>query len=322
MIFDQRGNLLLSNQAFADFYPLEVEPTPTLEQLGSRLVVKDDAPLLPAGPGLEGEAYLNHELYAVRIVPLPPTTLSPGGGTIVTLMSLRARVERDRARAEALGFITHELRTPLVAIQGFAQVLMRYPDSPDSAAAPETIFRESKRLLALINTYLDVLRLDAGARPVDTSIVELDETVRQVFDILQPIAATSKMRLVFESREPAWIRGDAPLLSGAVLNLVSNAIKYGRLGSEIRVRCFHDRDQVVLTVHNAGEPISPGDLPRVFDPYFRASKVEAARAGWGLGLAFVKRIAEKHGGSVGVESNSNGTTFEIRLPANTAAAAA
>ncbi len=231
-------------------------------------------------------------------------------------------MERDRARAEALGFITHELRTPLVAIQGFAQLLMRYPDVRESKAAPETIFRESKRLLALINTYLDVLRLDAGARPVATSPVDLDQTVRQVFDILQPLAATSEMRLVFESGEPASIKGDAPLLSGAVLNLISNAIKYGRRDSEIRVRCFRDGDQVALAVHNQGKPIAEEDLPRVFDPYFRASKVEATRAGWGLGLAFVKRIAEKHGGSVGVASNSNGTTFEIRLPADSAAAAA
>ena len=83
----------------------------------------------------------------------------------MTLTNLQTRVERDRARSEALAFITHELRTPLASIQGFADLMIRYPGSPDCDGAPETISWESKRLLALINSYLDVLRLDAARSP-------------------------------------------------------------------------------------------------------------------------------------------------------------
>ena len=313
-IFDEQGKLLLRNRAFADAYLLDPKSTITLDQTRSRWEpAGDPAATFTDGSG-EQEVSLNGELYSVRIAKLPPTNLSPMGGTIVTLTNLRTRVERDRARAESLGFITHELRTPLASIQGFAELMMSYPDSPVCAAAPETIYRESKRLLALISSYLDVLRLDAGAKAVKTARVELADIVEQVFDILLPLASAAGMQLVFDRQEGVSVMGDGPLISGAVLNLVSNAIKYGQAGSDIRVRCFRDNKEVIISVHNLGQPVDPEELTRLFDPYYRASNADKSKTGWGLGLAFVRRIAEKHGGSVRADSTSSGTTFEIRLP--------
>ena len=320
-VFDQQGRLLLQNQAFAATCLPASQTQMTLEELRAHLQPADDGGLRTTGKIVEGEAYINKDLYAVRIAPMPPTSLAPGGGTIVTLASLRTRVERDRSRAEALGFITHELRTPLVSIQGFAELMMHYPASPATASAPETIFRESKRLLALISSYLDVLRLDAGAKALSADLVELDGLVRQVFDILQPLAAAAKMRLLFESKEPVALIADAHLLSGAVLNLVSNAIKYGQPGTDIVVHGEDQDGEVVVTVISTGEPIPADALPHLFEAYYRASKEEGSKSGWGLGLAFVKRIAEKHGGSVSVESGSSGNHFAIHLPAKTAVTA-
>jgi signal transduction histidine kinase/CHASE2 domain-containing sensor protein len=314
-IFDEHGRLLLRNQAFAGAFQLEDDSRLTLEHVRSEWVVNDEAPLTQVDQVEEGEVTVDRELYSVRIAPLPPTKISPGGGTIVTLTSLRTRVERDRARSEALGFITHELRTPLSSIQGFAELMMQYPGSAVCAGAPETIFRESKRLLALISSYLDVLRLDAGSKPVSLSLIELESVVLQVFDILKPLAQAAGMQLVLEDEEPGAILGDAPLISGAVLNLVSNAIKYGQPGSPVNVRCFRDNEEVIISVHNLGKPIAEEEIARLFDAYFRASNVEKNKTGWGLGLAFVKRIAEKHGGTVRAESHSSGVVFEIHLPA-------
>lgn len=314
-IFDENGRLLLNNQSFAAVCQPEMQDALTLDRLLAKLRPAENEAFFSAGSSSEGEVYLGEELYSFRSVPLSATTISPGGGTIITLLNLRTRVERDRARAETLGFITHELRTPLVSIQGFAELLMRYPSSPSCTTAPETIFRESKRLLALINSYLDVLRLDAGAKPICVDILEVDHLVREVFEILQPLAAAAGMQMVFDSREPAMVTGDATLIRGAVLNLVSNAIKYGKPGTEIRVGCSSGTDQVTIQVDNDGEPIATDDIPRVFDPYYRASSVETRKAGWGLGLAFVKRIAERHGGSVSVQTRLGGNSFLIHLPA-------
>lgn len=314
-IFDEQGKLLLKNRAFAEAYGLRSSSSFTLEEARSRWIPGVEGDVDVSKSNGELEITLDQELYSVRMTPLPPTNLSPKGGTIVTLTSLRTRVERDRARAESLGFITHELRTPLASIQGFAELMMSYPDSPVCAAAPETIFRESKRLLALISSYLDVLRLDAGAKAITFSRVELPDIVRQVFDILQPLASAAGMRLVLEPGEGTIVTGDNALISGAVLNLVSNAIKYGQPGADIRVRCFRDNEKVIISVYNLGKPVDPEEMSRLFEPYFRASNAEKSKTGWGLGLAFVKRIAEKHGGSVRAESQETGTLFEIHLPA-------
>jgi signal transduction histidine kinase/CHASE2 domain-containing sensor protein len=316
-IFDGEGKLLLNNRAFANAHQQDTAASLTLQQVRAQWVVSTEAPLVLRETIEEGEVSLGQELYSARVAPLPPTKLSPQGGTIVTLTNLRTRVERDRARAEALGFITHELRTPLASVQGFAELMMQYPDSPACAGAPETIFRESKRLLALISSYLDVLRLDAGAKPVATNFVELEGVVAQVFEILQPLANAAGMRLVHDRRDNIAVIGDAPLISGAILNLVSNAIKYGQPGTDIEVRCSRHNDEVVIAVHNAGAPLAQEEVSHLFDPYYRASNVEKGKTGWGLGLAFVKRIAEKHGGSVRAESQPAGVLFEIHLPAVT-----
>jgi signal transduction histidine kinase/CHASE2 domain-containing sensor protein len=312
-IFDEKGHLLLKNALFATVASSEPEPF-TLEKLRARLLPQEGAELFHAS-AWEGEAYWHDELYSLRLVPLPPTQISPGGGTILTMTSLRTREERDRARAEALGFVTHELRTPLTAIQGFAELMLHYPNSPSCAAAPATIARESKRLLALINTYLDLLRIDAGAKPLQTTVIDPDELVKQVFSILGSLATENGMRLILRrNAERVAILGDPPLISGAILNLVGNATKYGAPGTDIVVSCHRDEGEVVIAVENQGVGISANDIPHIFDRYYRAREAERTVTGWGLGLAFVKRIAEKHGGRIAVQSRATGTTFEIRLP--------
>jgi signal transduction histidine kinase/CHASE2 domain-containing sensor protein len=320
-IFDEEGDLLLKNSLFATVASSEPEPF-TLEKLRARLLPQEGAELFHAGSTWEGEAHWRDELYSLRLVPLPPTQISPGGGTILTMTSLRTREERDRARAEALGFITHELRTPLTAIQGFAELMLHYPNSPSCAAAPATIARESKRLLALINTYLDLLRVDAGAKPLQTTVIDSDDLVKQVFSILEPLAAENGMRLILRrGAAMVAILGDESLISGAILNLVGNATKYGAPGTDIVVSCHRDDGEVVIAVENQGVAISADDIPHIFDRYYRAPEAERTVTGWGLGLAFVKRIAEKHGGRIAVQSRSTGTTFEIRLPDATTAVA-
>jgi signal transduction histidine kinase len=176
--------------------------------------------------------------------------------------------------------------------------------------------------LALINTYLDLLRVDAGAKPLQTTVIDPDDLVKQVFSILEPLAAENGMRLILR-RNAAMVAilGDESLISGAILNLVGNATKYGAPGTDIVVSCHRDEGEVVIAVENQGVGISANDIPRIFDRYYRAPEAERTVTGWGLGLAFVKRIAEKHGGRIAVQSRSTDTTFEIRLPDATTAVA-
>ncbi|HET7205703.1 MAG TPA: CHASE2 domain-containing protein [Terriglobales bacterium] len=321
-IFDHHGRHLLSNRRFVEACP-DTENEWDLDQFLTLLAPNIDDDLLSAGKSQQKEVRLQNELFALNMTPLPPTFLSPEGGTIVTLSSLRTREERDRARAEALSFITHELRTPLTSIQGFAEMMMRYPGISSAASAPETIFRESRRLLALINSYLDVMRLDAGAKDLCLQDVEVEQVIRNALEILAPIARASGMTMSVETAEGSLTAtADAPLISGAVLNLVSNAIKYGKPNTPILVKCSPDGREVVIAVSNEVEPLGQPDIARLFEPYYRGEHVQGASNGWGLGLAFVRRIAEKHSGSIKAVIDGQRITFELRIPAKRAAAAA
>lgn len=275
------------------------------------------APQLP-GVWLDTEVHLGEGLWQLRAVRLKGSTLANTTDLILVVASDQtARLERDRARAEALAFVTHELRTPLVSIQGFAEYLVRYSTERAGSEAAATIFQESGRLVAIINSYLDVLRLDAGARPMRNEIFPIGETIRQVARVIHPIAQASEIEIVTEIADglPA-LHGDRHLIEGALLNLVSNAIKYGAPGSEVKLAAKVGRDGVVFEVWNPGPAIPTEELGRVFEPFYRRSDHQEAYRGWGIGLAFVKRIAEQHGGKAQASSESgSGTCFRIDLPA-------
>src|SRR6266581_1225388 len=274
--------------------------------------------LTQPGGRFDSEVHWGGGLFQLRAMRLPSTSQASSMGlTLVVVTDLTARMERDQARAEALSFVTHELRTPLVSIQGFAEYLLRYPEQAASREAAGTIFRESGRLVAMNNTYLDVLRLETGSRPLRWETFNIRDAVNQVKQVLQPLAQSSKITVTTEiTPDSPSLDGDPHLIAGALLNLLSNAIKYAPQGSEVKLRVVADGNMLVVEVWNPGPVIPPHELERLFEPFYRGREQEDAAPGWGLGLAFVKRIAEQHGGKVEARSEpGTGTYFRLLLPA-------
>jgi two-component system sensor histidine kinase KdpD len=234
---------------------------------------------------------------------------------MVVVTDLTSRMERDQARAEALRFVTHELRTPLVSIQGFAEFLLRYPAAPNNSDAAATIFRESQRLVSLINTYLDVLRFDAGARSLRKDPVDVGALVGQVEKVMAPIAESAEInvRIGIDPALPL-LTGDAPMLTGVLLNLLNNAVKYSRPGSDVHLRVGSANGFINFEVSNPGEIIAPDQLSRLFEPFYRIRDNETGAPGWGLGLTFVKRIVEEHHGTIEATSNESGVHVRILIP--------
>ncbi len=265
---------------------------------------------------LEKESSFKHGLWRVRAARLPQVSQAESGAVMLLLEDISARQERDLARAEALSFVTHELRTPLIAIQGFAEFLMRYPEKSTNSEAPATIFRESRRLVAMINAYLEVLRLDAGSRPLKLKVIDIADVVKHVNQILQPLAQAARIRLRIDNQVGVtFAECDEPLVSGALLNLLSNAIKYSPAESEVVLRVLSNPDTMEFAVYNPGPAIPSEELDRLFEPFYRASQHADTKPGWGLGLAFVKRISEQHGGRIEVSSDAaSGTCFRLILP--------
>ena len=262
----------------------------------------------------ESEIYLGGGFWQVRGLPLASEG-SSGPRWMVVVTDLMSRLERDQARAEALRFVTHELRTPLVSIQGFSEFLLRYPEATGSREAAATIFRESQRLVSLINTYLDVLRFDAGARSLRKEPVAIPEMVGQVERIMAPIADSAEIRIRVEldSSLPV-LMGDPPMLTGVLLNLLNNAVKYSPGSSEVSLKVRKDQSVVIFEVCNPGAPIAPEHLAHLFEPFYRAHEHEVSTRGWGLGLTFVKRIVEEHHGAIEANSDEHGIRVQVSIP--------
>jgi signal transduction histidine kinase len=269
------------------------------------------------GEGLppESEVYLGGGFWQIRCTRL--SSNNEGSQWMVVVTDLTSRLERDQARAEALRFVTHELRTPLVSIQGFAEFLLRYPKATGSSDAAATIFRESQRLVSLINTYLDVLRFDAGARSLRREPILIPQMIAQLERVMSPIAEAAEIRIqVYVDSELPPLDGDAPMLSGVILNLLNNAVKYSPAGSEVNLRVTGTEANVIFEVRNPGSPIPPEDLGHLFEPFYRARSTGESTPGWGLGLTFVKRIVEEHRGILEASSDESGIRVRVVLPAS------
>ncbi len=267
------------------------------------------------GLPLESEVYLGGGFWQIRCTRLSSNDSNEASQWMVVVTDLTSRLERDQARADALRFVTHELRTPLVSIQGFAEFLLRYPKATGSADAAATIFRESQRLVSLINTYLDVLRFDAGARSLRKEPILIPQMIAQLQRVMSPIAEAAEIRIQvhIDSELPA-LEGDAAMLSGVILNLLNNAVKYSPAGSTVTLRVTGTEANVIFEVCNPGSPIAAEDLAHLFEPFYRARETGDPTPGWGLGLTFVKRVVEEHRGVIEASSDESGIRVRVVLP--------
>jgi signal transduction histidine kinase/CHASE2 domain-containing sensor protein len=263
----------------------------------------------------ETVAHIADGFWRVQMQRLPWTSHAGSTALMIMLANRTAAMERDRARSEALSFVTHELRTPLVAIQGFAELMARFPRAPASESA-DVIFRESRRLVAMIDTYLDVLRLDSGFHVLRQEPIDVKQMMKDVIHVVRPLAETSHITIESEYSEACLSTyGDQTLLTGALLNLLTNAIKYSPEESVVQVRVVQRAAGLAFEVWNHGVSLPDDRIQDLFQPFHRGVAEHTSKRGWGLGLAFVKRIAEKHLGRVEVYSDPiRGTCFAIILP--------
>ncbi|HEX2489607.1 MAG TPA: PAS domain S-box protein, partial [Blastocatellia bacterium] len=232
----------------------------------------------------------------------------------------RAEAEAaNRLKDEFLATVSHELRSPLNVILGWARLLSETkPREKQLEHGLEIIERNSLAQARLIEDLLDVSRIVSGKLSVQTRPVILNQTIKSVVAGIRPSAEAKKIALrLTESGAGISIIGDADRLQQVVQNLLSNAIKFTPDGGRIEVTLESVGAHVELRVSDTGRGISPEFLPHVFDRFRQAYRTDAgARAGLGLGLTIVRFIVEAHGGSVTAESPGvgQGATFIVKLP--------
>jgi two-component system OmpR family sensor kinase len=242
-----------------------------------------------------------------------------------TLNQMMDRLERSfsalrRFTADA----SHELKTPLTVLRAGVERAITTPRMPqESLASLEEALQEINRMTELVDTLLTLARADEGTAPLHCEPVDLRRLVEETRETGDLLAEDAGVTMKVEAPvEPVIVAVDASRIRQLVLNLLTNAVKYTPSGGRVTLWLERDDGRVKLGVSDTGIGIAPGDLPHVFDRFWRADTARtrtSERPGVGLGLAICKWIAEAHGGSIEVQSRpGRGTTFTVTLPATSA----
>ncbi len=248
------------------------------------------------------------------------------GGALLNVIAIVRDITRfreaDVLKNTFISVVSHELKTPVAIIKGYAETLQR-PEARRNPALLEemlgAITEEADRLAHLVDDLLDASRLQAGGLPLeDVAEVDLREIARQVLERQQPQTANHRLRLEFPAEFPP-VRGDARRLEQVLDNLVSNAIKYSPQGGEVVIAGETLPSEVLLSVRDQGVGIPLEEQTRIFERFYRVQGPDTrAVSGTGLGLYLTRAIVRAHGGRIWVESAlGQGATFFVALPFQT-----
>jgi signal transduction histidine kinase len=230
-----------------------------------------------------------------------------------------AKSERERTRYQrAMQFVTHEMRTPLTAIQGSSELIGRYASMPEAKRKEmaELINAESKRLARMIETFLSVEKLSAGEMAIKREEFPLDELVEACVKRARPVAERKEIEITVEGLPQGDLTGDRELMEYAVYNLLTNAVKYSQ--PQTRVRVFGEDERgghVRLSVEDQGMGMDKKEVKRIFEKFYRTKRAEqSGEAGTGIGLSIVEQIVTQHGGEIQVDSEpGRGSRFTLVL---------
>lgn len=257
---------------------------------------------------------------------LVTTTACAGGvtgliGYIVNLTDVSALKAAARAREEAMGFLSHDLRAPQASILAALELRRSDPDSVSESQLVEQVERSTRRTLALAEAFVTLTRAD-HLDPSRFQAVELGDVCREATDEAWPLcrARTIRCELVLPEEE-AWVRGERPLLVAVVFNLLDNAVKYSPERSRVEVALRRHDDEWMIAIGDQGPGIAPADIPKLFERFRRlGGEGPSSTRGAGLGLVIVDTVVRKHDGRIEVVSTLGcGTSFIVRLPAGTPA---
>ena len=201
---------------------------------------------------------------------------------------------------------SHELKTPLMAIQGYAEGIQA--GVMDTGSAAEVILAESDRMTELVDELLDISKIDMGRQPLTLSEMDVRELLYDSIRAVEPAAAAGGIAIVPDFPEtPVMVSCDDTRLRRAVTNILSNGVRYAR--SELRLTCRMDKRHVTIRIQDDGDGITAEDLPHIFDRFYMGRSGKS-----GIGLALAKEIVHLHKGTIRAYNGETGAVFEISIP--------
>ncbi len=237
-------------------------------------------------------------------------------GVVLLLFDVTQKQKAEALRREFTANVSHELKTPLHAISGYAELMKDGLVPPeDTRHFAEKIYSEAQRMIDLVEDTLRLSRLDEGAVDMQWAPIDLYETAKSAMQELTAPAELKNVSIQLEGTKTV-IQGIPQLVSGIVFNLMDNAVKYNKDGGLVIVRLGEEKGQAVLTVTDTGIGISPEHQERVFERFYRVDKSHSKEiGGTGLGLSIVKHAALILGAAIELDSTvGKGTIVTVRFP--------
>lgn len=238
-------------------------------------------------------------------------------GVLFIIDDITEQEHREQLRREFTSNVSHELKTPLTSISGFAEVLSAglFQTNDDVVHFGTLIRKESKRLLGMIEEIMHLARIEEHREKGENEPVSLKEIVTDIVEFMEPVLIEKKVT-IHCTMEDILLTGNKGLLREMVMNLIDNAVKYNLPGGHVYVSLYQKDKYIYFVVQDTGIGIPEDKQKRVFERFYRADSSRSKKInGSGLGLSIVKHIAERHHGTITLKSKENtGTTITVQLP--------
>jgi two-component system, OmpR family, phosphate regulon sensor histidine kinase PhoR len=311
---DERGRIVTANLAARRM--LGYDPTELLPELPELFRVKAAREVVNAV--LRGMAVQDRELEMDGRVFLMNARPLPTGGAVLVIHDLTDLRRLEAMRRDFVANVSHELKTPLTSISGYAETVLT--DSPDPETTRRfltTILANARRMQRLVDNLLDLARLEAGGWQPEQELVDIAEIANDAWSALGDGVRLGSMEFCLDiPDDAATVMADEDAVRQVLTNLLENSLRYTPAGGRIICRSRVEADGVAISVTDNGSGIMREHLPRVFERFYRADPSRSRdEGGTGLGLAIVKHLVEAHGGRVSAESERGiGTTITCWFP--------
>ncbi|RCW43428.1 two-component system histidine kinase PnpS [Paenibacillus prosopidis] len=277
--------------------------------------------------GLKNKEHLREEITFYfpeeRLLELNLVPIHPDGnefsGVLLVLQDVSAIRRLERMRSEFVANVSHELKTPITAVKGFAETLLggAVNDEETARSFLQIIYDESDRLNRLIGDILELSKIESRRVPLSFSPVEVDSFISKSVKLMESEASRKNIELSMNIEQGLYVEADEDRLRQIVMNLLSNGINYTPDGGRVSVKVEGvGDDHIRISISDSGIGIPKKDLPRIFERFYRVDKARSrSSGGTGLGLSIVKHLVELHKGTISVTSSLGvGSTFIIELP--------
>jgi CHASE2 domain-containing sensor protein/nitrogen-specific signal transduction histidine kinase len=310
VVCDRSGRVVYQNPAAKRLAGYRENPGGAREYLGSVLDGRKfelEPGVLQFVPACDGRTF-----YNLTVTPISMA------GVVLSLHDATALHELNQSKNEMVSLVSHELRTPLTSIRGYSEMLLKYNLVQDKGREfLGTIIDESNRLNQLIQSFLDIAYIESGRQKITKTDFEVGPVLKDLATVVAPVAGGKQITIVTPEANGMRVRADRLLLYQALTNLVTNAIKYSPAGTTVRIGVSNGNGAVCFQIEDQGCGIPAEEASKVFEKFYRRGNKETReQSGFGLGLAFVKEVAVRHGGDVIVESSGEGkgSTFKLSIP--------